>query len=125
MRVFISSRMPARASRPDNLTFSNPLLGTAYPSDTSDVARASRPDNLAFFLLRQRRWPIKQVSTPTSWMTAKRPDQTLPFRLYLFNTVSLDLLSDASESLPARQPYLFKSHAGDAYPSDTVSLDLP
>ncbi|KAF4118664.1 hypothetical protein G5714_000715 [Onychostoma macrolepis] len=71
-----------------------------------------------------RRWPIKQVSTLTSWMTAKRPDQTLPFHLYLFDTVSLDLPSDAGESLPARQPYLFKSHAGDAYISDTVGIVL-
>ncbi|KAF4096178.1 hypothetical protein G5714_022147 [Onychostoma macrolepis] len=40
----------------------------------------------SYFLLRQRRWPFKQVSMLTSWMTAKRPDQTLPFRLYLFDT---------------------------------------
>ncbi len=45
--------------------------------------------------------------TPTSWMSAKHPDQTLPFRLHLSDAVSLALPSDASEVLPARQPYLF------------------
>ncbi len=46
----------------------------------------------------------------------------LPFCLYLSYTVSFDLLSDASEVLPARQPCLFKSHAGDTYLSDTVGI---
>ncbi len=46
-------------------------------------------------------------------MTAKRPNQTLPFRLHLSNTVNLDLPSVAGKVLPARQPSLFQSHAGE------------
>ncbi len=46
-------------------------------------------------------------ASPTSWMSAKHPDQTLPFRLHLSDAVSLDLPSDAGEVLPARQPCLF------------------
>ncbi len=35
-------------------------------------------------------------------MTAKRPDQTLPFRLYMSDSASLDLPTDAGESTPGQ-----------------------
>ncbi|KAF4106180.1 hypothetical protein G5714_013842 [Onychostoma macrolepis] len=41
-------------------------------------------------------------------MATKRPDQTLPFRLYLFDTVSLDLLSDAGERNPGQTTLPFQ-----------------
>ncbi|KAF4099851.1 hypothetical protein G5714_019977 [Onychostoma macrolepis] len=109
-------------SRPDNLTFSSPTLGKAYPSNGVLIsrrtsARASQPDNLTFsvrsrhntkppsnatYSVGQRRWPFKQLSTLTSWMSAKRPDQPLPFHLYLFDIVSLDLPSNAGERIPGQ-----------------------
>ncbi|KAF4113212.1 hypothetical protein G5714_005757 [Onychostoma macrolepis] len=60
-------------SRPDNLTFSSLMLGDAYPSNTSDAG-----ENL----------PTTQLDL---------------FRLYLSDTVSINLPTDAGESLPARQ----------------------
>ncbi len=41
-------------------------------------------------------------------MTAKRPDRTLPFRLYLSDTASLDLPTDAGESTPGQTTLPFQ-----------------
>ncbi len=54
-------------------------------------------------------------SSPRMSARASRPPN-LPFRLYLSNTASLDLPSDAGECLPARQPYLFKPVARRGLP---------
>ncbi len=97
-----------RASKPDNLTIQVPCSARLTrptrrllkpPSDDGESLPAGQPH---LFLLRQRSQPIKQVSTPTSWMTAKHPDQTLPFRLHLSDTVSLDLPLVAGESTPGQ-----------------------
>ncbi len=45
------------------------------------------------------------------------PATQLYFSVFTCPTVSLDLPSDAGESLPARQPYLFHPTAGETYPS--------
>ncbi|KAF4100700.1 hypothetical protein G5714_018896 [Onychostoma macrolepis] len=138
-------------SRPDKLTFSNPSLGKAYPSDTASTellaniggCRRNLPTTQLTFLSyssdsvspdplngRRRALParqpyllksyagqglpvqhtplaFKQVSTLTSWMAAKRPDQLYLFRLYLFDTVSLDLPSNAERRCRSRPPTYF------------------
>ncbi len=72
-------------------------------------------------------------------MKAKHPDQTLPFRLHLSDTVSLDLPSVAGESTPSQTtlPFLVPNTIqlsllssnlspppGEAYPSDVLSLTI-
>ncbi|KAF4107182.1 hypothetical protein G5714_011546 [Onychostoma macrolepis] len=155
LQASISSQMTASASRPPNFTFSSPTLGKAYPSDTASIVLPSGVVSIEllsdvgeslparqtylFSILRPARLthPCCECPSPDgcrrSLLTTQlylsvllvRLSEPRSFHLYLFDTVSRDLPSDAGESLPARQPYLFKSHAGDAYPSDTVSLDLP
>ncbi len=91
LRASISSQVTASASRPPNFTFPSSPVRQRVSISRRTPARASRPDNLTF-------------STP------------LPFRLYLSDTASLDLPSDAGESLPARQIYLFKPVARRGLP---------
>ncbi len=84
------SRMSARASQPDNLTFPSPKLGEAYPSDTA-IAEAT---------VGRRREPPSQTILPFKVPCAARltrPTQQL-----------LKPPSDVGESLPARQTHPFR-----------------
>ncbi len=95
VRVLISRWTPARASRPDDLTFSTPL-----------PARLTHPDSEYFPPVGCRREP---------------PGHTSYFScLYLSNTASLNLPLDAGEVLLARQSYF-----SCLYLSNTASLNLP
>ncbi|KAF4110160.1 hypothetical protein G5714_009412 [Onychostoma macrolepis] len=104
-----------------------PPASEAHPFDavSLDLRRMSREPpgrSTSSFPPTSAPLAFKQVSTLTSWMAAKRPDQLYLFRLYLFDTVSLDLRRTPMSAFTARQTYLFKSHAGGAYPSDTVGI---
>ncbi len=84
--VLISRWMPARCSRPDNLTFS------VFTCPTQQVLVS--------------RWTPARCS---------RPDESYFSCLYLSNTASLNLPLDAGEVLPARQSYfscLYLSNTG-------------
>ncbi len=132
-RVLISRWTPARCSRPDKRSsfcshqkYRTPSNAT-YPAVLAILAfspppaRFDHPAHEYQSHVRCRKslpagQPFPPSSAklthqtgghPTSWMSAKHPDQTLPFRLHLSDAVSLDLPSDAGEVLPARQPYLF------------------
>ncbi len=92
-RVLISRRTPARASRPDNLTFSTP-----------------RPTYLSVFTCpTQRAWSSRR--TPAR---ASRPDN-FTFSNLLLNEAHP---SDTAISKPARQSYLPCPTLCEAYPSD-------
>ncbi len=108
-----SHRTPARASRPDNLTFSTPTAGETYPSrprvfsSCRMSARASRPHSFHCYVFT---CPTQRVLI-SGWTPARcsRPDNLTFFCLYLSNTASLDLPLDAGEVLPARQSYFLLS----------------
>ncbi len=89
--------MPARCSRPDNLTFSTP-----------------RPARLTH--------PYCEYFPPVGCRREPPSHQTLSFRLHLSDTASIELPLDAGESLPARQMYRFHPAAGKAYPT-TLPVD--
>ncbi len=74
---------------------------------TSDAARASRLDNLTFSSYVSEANPSNRRARPPVGCRLSIPTKTLPFRLHLSDTVSLDLPSDAGASSPARHPYLF------------------
>ncbi len=107
-----SHRTPARASRPDNLTFSTPR-----------PARLTHPDREYFPPVGCRREPPGHTSyivmslpvqRSESWSPVGRrrgaPGQTiLLLCLYLSNAASLNLRLDAGEVLPARQSYFILS----------------
>ncbi len=125
--VSISRWTPAGCSRPDKRSsvcshqkISNPVKrdipgrfgNLSFQSTTGEVRPPSSQVSISPQMPQEPPgWTTKLThqtgGTPTSWMSAKHPDQTLPFRLHLSDAVSLDLPSDASEVLPARQPYLF------------------
>ncbi len=125
-RVSISRRMPARCSRPDNLTFSSLLLCEAYPSDTasielpSDVSESLPARQTYFSILRPAR-----PTQPRCRLTAGRP---LNFTL-LSKPVRLGepRSPDRRRREHSRPDNLtFSSPTlGEDYPSDTESLDLP
>ncbi len=71
-RVLISRWMPARCSRPDNLTFFCLYLSNTVSLDRWTPARCSRPDNLTFSVFT---CPTQQVLV-SRWMPARcsRPD---------------------------------------------------
>ncbi len=90
-RVLISRRMPARASRPDNLTFSTPR-----------PARLTHPDCEYFPPVGCRREP---PGHPTYLSVFTCPTQRV-----------LISRRTPARALPARQPYLFKPVARRGLP---------
>ncbi len=118
-RVLISCWMPARCSRPDNLTFFCLYLSNTasldLPLDAGEVLPA-----------RQSYFPCLYLSNTASPDISLDAGEVLPARqsyfscLYLPNTTSLNLPLDAGEVLPARQSYFFC-----LYLSNTASLNLP
>ncbi len=117
------------------LTFLTPRLARlSLLTPCLTLARASQTKNLPFSTLRPESLthPGREFPSPVRWRRAPPGHPTLPFRLYLSDTVliliCLNLPSDAGESLPARQPYLFHPTADlpfRLYLSDTASIDLP
>ncbi len=123
-----------RAFQPFSLTSSRPTLGEALPSDTmnhhtlSNTGQSLPARQLTFSTLQPEKvLPIQAASfhlCRQMTASASRP-HNFTFPSLPCPTVSLDLPSDAGEVLPARQPCLFKSHAGDTYSSDTVGIVAP
>ncbi len=113
------------------LTFLNPTIGEALPTDTLSNSGQSLPTKkLAFFLPCGRRVsPIQAASFHLRSGDGERlPATQLYLSVFTCPTPSLNLPSDAGESLPARQPYLFHPTADlpfRLYLSDTASIDLP
>ncbi len=121
--------------------------------EPSLLARTSQPKNLPFPPCGRRVSPIQAASFHLQSGDGEcLPATQLYLSIFTCPTVSLDLPSDAGESLPARQPFLFHPTAGKTYPSrprvfsscrmsarasrphnlpfclylsDTASLDLP
>ncbi len=112
------------------LTSLNPMLGEALSSDTLSNSGQSLPANTClFYPTAGESHPSRLRASISSLVTASasRPPN---FFLSVFTcpTASLNLPSDAGESPPARQPYLFHPTADlpfRLYLSDTASLDLP
>ncbi len=140
-----SHRTPARASRPDNLTFSTPRparlthpdreyfppvgcwreppghtacflsLPVQHSESWSPVGRRRElpgQTTLPFKPVARRGLPVRHGDSETSRTSARArppvgcrlsiPTKTLPFRLHLSDTVSLDLPSVAGESTPGQ-----------------------
>ncbi len=127
--------MPARAPRPDNLTFSTPrptyLSVFTCPTQRAwtsrrTPARAPRPDNLTFSTRCATRLtrPTRR-SRNHSDVDKSLPDNNLTFscstRLTRPTRRSWNQ-SDVNVSLPVSQTYLFHSAAGKAYPT-TLPVD--
>ncbi len=100
------------------------MLGKAPPADTTDHHLRPEPPSkkLAFSTLRPESLTHPGCELPSPVRSRRVPPghPTLPFRLYLSDSESwspIRLPSDAGESLPARQPYLFHPTAGETYPS--------
>ncbi len=134
-RVLISRQTPARAPRPDNLTFSTPrptyLSVFTCPTQRAwtsrrTLARAPRPDNLTFSTCCATRLtrPTRR-SQNQSDVDKSLPDNNLTFscstRLTRPTRRSRNQ-SDVNVSLPVSQTYLFHSAAGKAYPT-TLPVD--
>ncbi len=130
-----NKRLKISASFPGfYLTFLTPRLARlSLLTPCLTLARASQ-QILAFSTLRTESLthPGCELPSPVRWRRVPPGHPTLPFQLYLSvftcPTASLHLPSDAGESLPARQPYLFHPTADlpfRFYLSDTASLDLP
>ncbi len=107
-----SHRTPARASRPDNLTFSTPRPARLTHPDREYFppvgCRREPPGHTAFIVM------SLPVQRSESWSPVGRrrgaPGQTiLLLCLYLSNAASLNLRLDAGEVLPARQSYFLLS----------------
>ncbi len=107
-----SHRTPARASRPDNLTFSTPRPARLTHPDREYFppvgCRREPPGHTAFIVM------SLPVQCSESWSPVGRrrgaPGQTiLLLCLYLSNAASLNLRLDAGEVLPARQSYFLLS----------------
>ncbi len=95
--------------------FTCPTGSLDLPSDAGESLPARQP--YLFHPTAGETYPSRPQVFSSPWMSARasRPPN-LPFRLYLSNTASLDLPSDAGECLPARQPYLFKPVARRGLP---------
>ncbi len=83
------------------------------------LTRASQPKTCLFHSAAWRVSPIQaaKLPSPVRWRRVPPGHPTLPFQSSPVLTASLDLPSDAGESLPARQPCLFHPTAGETYPS--------
>ncbi len=112
------------------LNLSNPTLGEALLSDTLSNSGQSLPANTCLFHpTAGESHPSRLRASISSLVTASasRPPN-LTSSVFTCPTASLNLPSDAGESPPARQPYLFHPTADlpfRLYLSDTASLDLP
>ncbi len=133
-RVLISRRTPARASRPDNLTFSTPrptyLSVFTCPTQRASTsrrtpARASRPDNFTFSnLLRNEAYPS---DTATSKPVGRRRELPQPDNL-TFHVSRPARLTRPTRRLPSqrrREPpnqttYLFRQLAPPFEPRRTL-----
>ncbi len=136
-RVLISRRTPARASRPDNLTFSTPrptyLSVFTCPTQRASTsrrtpARASRPDNFTFSnLLRNEAYPSdtatskpvgrrRELHSQTILPSMSHARRGLPVRLG-------DYQANVGESLPARQLIFSVSSHHHSNPAERCTLD--
>ncbi len=91
------------------------------PSLTTRASQQKKK-KLAFSTLRPESLTHPGCELPSPVRSRRVPPghPALPFRLYLSDSESwspIGLPSDAGESLPARQPYLFHPTAGETYPS--------
>ncbi len=124
LRASISSLVTASASRLPNFTFPSLPVRQWVLISHRTPARAPRPDILTFSTPRPARLthPDREYFPPVGcwWVPPGYP--TLPFRLYLSNSASLDLPLDAGASSPARQPYLSNLLLNEAHLSDTAIL---
>ncbi len=139
-----SHRTPARASRPDNLTFSTPRPARLTHPDR-EYFPATQLSLLCLYLsnaasldlrldagevLPARQSYYSVFTCPTQrvlisgWTPARcsRPDNLTFFCLYLSNAASLDLRLDAGEVLPARQSYFLCLYLSNTA-SPGISLD--
>ncbi len=112
MRAFLAlTSFKSHAWRGSPCWHCGPSLTTEPPSK-----------KLAFSILRPESLTHPGCELPSSVRSRRVPPghPALPFRLYLSDSESwspIGLPSDAGESLPARQPYLFHPTAGETYPS--------
>ncbi len=112
------------------LTFLTPrLVRLSLLTPRLTLARASQQNTCLFHPTDGESHPSRLRASISSLVTASasRPPN-FTFSVFTCPTASLNLPSDAGESTPARQPYLFHPTADlpfRLYLSDTASLDLP
>ncbi len=90
----VGESLPARQSYLSSLT-----LGEAYPSNTAGIVP---PLDVGESLPARQTHPFRLLARPPVGCRLSIPTKTLPFRLHLSDTVSLDLPSVAGESTPGQ-----------------------